>query len=93
MQFLVCSTKNESALRISLPGIIHVHALHQRVANDSRTRFSRCRLIWLLPHPLLPSVSLTGDTEEDLEKIDNLPTKGGEWKGPNHTAARKLGPQ
>ncbi len=42
LQFLVCSTKNdlnESALRISLPGIIH--ALHQRVANDSRTRFSR----------------------------------------------------
>jgi hypothetical protein len=42
--------------------------LQQRVMNDlKRARLPRGRLIWLLAHPLppLPSVSSTGDTQED----------------------------
>jgi hypothetical protein len=38
----------------------------QRVLNDLyRTRLSLRRMIWLLPHLPSPSVSSTGDTQED----------------------------
>jgi hypothetical protein len=37
--------------------------------NDiKRTWHSRCRMIWLLPHPPLLSVSSTGDKQEDRER-------------------------
>ncbi len=45
-----------------------------RILNDLyRSRLFR-RMIWLLPHPLLPllSVSLTGDTQEDCERETTL---------------------
>jgi hypothetical protein len=43
--------------------------LMQRVLNDLwRTKLSRHRIIWLLPYPLLVSVSSTGDTQDEKER-------------------------
>jgi hypothetical protein len=38
----------------------------QRVSNDlQRARLSRRRMVWLLAHPLLPSVSRAANTQGD----------------------------
>ncbi len=53
------------------------------------------RRILLLPHPLppLPSVGLTGETQEDWREITCWLERG-DWVGkePNHVTARKSGP-
>jgi hypothetical protein len=69
----------------------------QRVLNDSyRTRLSRRRMIWLLPHPS-PVSKLDRRHTGRLWKRDNLPTwgwegGGGDAKPHYHTTARKPGP-
>jgi hypothetical protein len=66
------------------------------VVNDLyRTRFSCCRMIWLLPTPTPSPVSkLERDTQE-TEKERQYADGRGEGVGvePNHTTARKPGPR
>jgi hypothetical protein len=51
--------------------IVHDSMVGIVLKDLQRTRLSRCRKIWLLAHlpfPPLPSVSSTGDTQEDWER-------------------------
>jgi hypothetical protein len=76
--------------------IIALFELHPKSINDlKKTRLSRCRMIWRLPHPLPPrkkgSLFLILPV---CRWLNFLRGKGGEELGeePNHTTARKPGP-
>ncbi len=81
-----CCVANIISPRCLDLNIFEVCGVCQRVLNNlKRARFSRGRMIWLLaqPSPPHPSVSSTGDTQEDWERETTCwrETGGRGWEG------------
>ncbi len=78
---LVINQQGESGVCMTILSLLLINDLpFQRVLNDIwRTRLSRRRVIWLLPHPFppLPAVSWIGDTQEDWEMRQLADGRGG----------------